>query len=130
MSTSAPTAAASAISAGSSRAGSIRTEAIIDTDAIAANTGVLLAALRRHRPDAQLMAVVKADGYGHGMIPAAHAAVAGGADWLGVVHEHEALALRQAGITTRVLSLLGAPGGGHEAAIRGDVDLTDCACAD
>jgi alanine racemase len=70
------------------------------------------------------MAVVKADGYGHGMIPAAHAAVAGGAQWLGVVHEHEALALRQAGLTTRVLTLLGAPGAAHEAAIRADVDLT------
>ena len=70
------------------------------------------------------MAVVKADGYGHGMIPAARAALAGGAQWLGVVHEHEALALRQAGLTTLVLTLPEAPGAAHEAAIRADVDLT------
>ena len=50
------------------------------------------------------MAVVKADGYGHGMMPAARAALAGGAQWLGVVHEPEALALRQAGLTSRVLA--------------------------
>jgi alanine racemase len=80
--------------------------------------------MHQHVGGVPLMAVVKADGYGHGMIPAARAAVAGGAQWLGVVHEHEALALRQAGLTTRVLCLLGAPGAPHEAAIRADVDLT------
>lgn len=95
-------------------------EALIDLDAVARNVG----AMREHVRGTPVMAVVKADGYGHGMIPAAHAAVAGGAQWLGVVHEHEALALRQAGLTTRVLTLLGAPGAAHEAAIRADVDLT------
>ena len=95
-------------------------EALIDLAAVARN----VEAMRGHVGGTQLMAVVKADGYGHGMIPSAQAAVAGGADWLGVVHEHEALALRQAGITTRILTLLGAPGGAHEAAIRGGVDLT------
>ena len=95
-------------------------EALIDLAAVARN----VEAMREHVGGTPVMAVVKADGYGHGMIPAARAAVAGGAQWLGVVHEHEALALRQAGITTRVLSLLGTPGGPHEAAIRADVDLT------
>ena len=95
-------------------------EALIDLAAVARN----VEAMREHVRGTPLMAVVKADGYGHGMIPAAHAAVAGGAQWLGVVHEHEALALRQAGLTTRVLTLLGAPGAAHEAAIREDVDLT------
>jgi alanine racemase len=95
-------------------------EALIDLDAVARNVG----AMREHVRGTPVMAVVKADGYGHGMIPAAHAAVAGGAQWLGVVHEHEALALRQAGLTTRMLTLLGAPGAAHEAAIRADVDLT------
>ena len=95
-------------------------EALIDLAAIAGNVG----AMREHVRGTPLMAVVKADGYGHGMIPAAQAAVAGGAEWLGVVHEHEALALRQAGLATRVLSLLGAPGAAHEAAIRADIDLT------
>ncbi|MCW2906131.1 MAG: alanine racemase [Actinomycetia bacterium] len=107
-------------------------EALIDLAAVARN----VEAMRQHVGGVPVMAVVKADGYGHGMVPAAHAAVAGGAQWLGVVHEHEALALRRAGLTTRVLCLLGAPGGAprgapgggdggaHEAAIRADVDLT------
>ncbi len=95
-------------------------EALIDLAAIAGN----VEAMREHVRGTPLMAVVKADGYGHGMIPAAQAAVAGGAEWLGVVHEHEALALRQAGLATRVLSLLGSPGAAHEAAIRADTDLT------
>ena len=95
-------------------------EALIDLDTVARN----IEAMRQHVGGVPLMAVVKADGYGHGMIPAAHAAVAGGAQWLGVVHEHEALALRRAGLTARVLCLLGAPGAAHESAIRDDVDLT------
>ena len=95
-------------------------EALIDLAAVARN----VEAMREHVRGTPLMAVVKADGYGHGMIPAAQAALAGGAQWLGVVHEHEALALRQAGLTGRVLSLLGAPGAAHEAAIREDVNLT------
>ncbi|HEX3390339.1 MAG TPA: alanine racemase [Streptosporangiaceae bacterium] len=95
-------------------------EALIDLAAVAGN----VEAMREHVRGTPVMAVVKADGYGHGMIPAAHAAVAGGAQWLGVVHEHEALALRKAGLTTPVLCLLGVPGGAHEAAIRADVDLT------
>src|SRR5258708_11516051 len=58
------------------------------------------------------------------MIPAAAAALAGGATWLGVMHVAEALALRQAGLTAPVLCLLGAPGAPHEQAILGDVDLS------
>jgi alanine racemase len=95
-------------------------EALIDLDAVRDN----VAALRAHVGGPRVMAVVKADGYGHGMIPAAIAAQAGGADWLGVVHVHEALALRQAGITARVLCLLGVPGAAHEDAVRQDVDLS------
>ena len=95
-------------------------EALVDLGAVRDN----VAALREHVRGAQLMAVVKADGYGHGMLPGAVAALAGGADWLGVVHVHEALALRRAGITARVLCLLGVPGAAHEDAIRQDVDLS------
>ena len=54
-------------------------EALIDLAAVARN----VEAMREHVRGTPLMAVVKADGYGHGMIPAAHAAVAGGAQWLG-----------------------------------------------
>jgi len=95
-------------------------EALIELGAIKAN----VSALRRHVGGAQLMAVVKADGYGHGMIPSARAAVAGGADWLGVVQIGDALTLRQAGLTVPVLCLLGAPGAAHEEAIRHSVDLS------
>ena len=56
-----------------------RAEVVVDLDAIAANTAAL-----RERVDRPLMAVVKADGYGHGLLPAARAALAGGADMLGV----------------------------------------------
>ena len=52
-----------------------RPEIVVDLDAIAANTAVL-----RERVGRPLMAVVKADGYGHGLVPAARAALAGGAD--------------------------------------------------
>jgi alanine racemase len=95
-------------------------EAFIDLDAITANA----AALAAHVGDAALMAVVKSDGYGHGMVPAAEAAVAGGARWLGVVQLADAIALRRAGLTVPVLCLAGAPGAPHTAAIAAGVDLT------
>ena len=62
------------------------------------------------QPDGQLMVVVKADGYGHGMVPVARAARSAGAEWLGVATGDEALALREAGDTGRVLCWLAAPG--------------------
>jgi len=95
-------------------------EALIDLGAIKEN----VSALARHVGAAQVMAVVKSDGYGHGMIPAAAAALAGGATWLGVVHVADAVALRRAGVTAPVLCLLGAPGAPHEDAIRYDIDLS------
>jgi alanine racemase len=95
-------------------------EALIDLGAIKEN----VSALARHVGAAQVMAVVKSDGYGHGMIPAAAAALAGGATWLGVVHVADAVALRQAGVTAPVLCLLGAPGAPHEDAIRYGIDLS------
>ena len=56
-------------------------EVRVDLDAIRGNVALL-----RAGTDAAVMAVVKADGYGHGMVPAARAALDGGATWLGVVH--------------------------------------------
>src|SRR5947208_16986886 len=50
-----------------------------------------------------MCAVVKADGYGHGAVPAAHAALAGGATWLAVATAEEAAELRHAGIGARIL---------------------------
>jgi alanine racemase len=82
-----------------------------------------VAALRRHVDGPAVMAVVKSDAYGHGLIPVATAALAGGAAWLGVIRVDEALALRGAGLTAPVLCLMSVPGGPHEQAIRHDVDL-------
>ena len=95
-------------------------ETLIDLDAVKGN----VTALRQHANGAALMAVVKSDGYGHGMIPAARAALAGGASWLGVVTVPEALALRGAGLTAPVLCLMGVPGSAHEEAVRHEVDLS------
>jgi alanine racemase len=83
----------------------MRTEAVVDLAAIAAN----VATLKSHTA-AELMAVVKADGYGHGLVASARAALVGGASWLGVAMLEEALALRAAGVTEPVLAWLWTPG--------------------
>src|SRR4051812_37864569 len=70
------------------------------------------------------MAVVKADGYGHGMLPSARAALAGGATWLGVATLGEALELRAAGLTAPVLAWLHAPGVPLHDGVAADVDLS------
>ncbi|MEJ7628855.1 MAG: alanine racemase [Nocardioidaceae bacterium] len=98
----------------------VRAEAVIDLDAIAANT----AALRAHVEDRDVMAVVKADGYGHGMVEAARAARAGGAGWLGVALLDEALALRAAGDRGPVLSWLAVPGERYDAALGAGVEVS------
>ena len=81
-----------------------RTEAVVDLRAITDNVAQLKSGTR-----AELMAVVKADGYGHGLVPSARAALAGGATWLGTAIVDEALALRAAGITAPLLSWLWTP---------------------
>ncbi|MEV4623161.1 alanine racemase [Asanoa sp. NPDC049573] len=73
----------------------------VDLDAIAANVRSVAAAA-----GTDLMAVVKADGFGHGAVPVARAALAAGATWLGVTSSAEALALRAGGISAPVLSWL------------------------
>lgn len=60
-------------------------------------------------PGTTLLAVVKADGYGHGAVPVARAALSGGAGWLGVARVHEGEALREAGIEAPVLLLAEPP---------------------
>ena len=79
----------------------LRSLARIDLGAIQRNTARLVAVAG----GAQVCAVVKADAYGHGMVPAAGAALAGGAAWLGVATAVEAAGLREAGHTCRVLVL-------------------------
>ena len=93
----------------------------VDLDAIAGNVEVL----RRHAPGAALLAVVKADAYGHGLVPAARAALAGGADWLGTALLQEAVALRQEGVTAPILAWLWAPDDPDLAAcVRNDIEVT------
>ncbi|SFD91151.1 alanine racemase [Blastococcus tunisiensis] len=96
-----------------------RAEIVVDLDAIAANTALL-----RERVGRPLMAVVKADGYGHGLVPAARAVLAGGADCLGVTVLDEALALRSAGVTAPVLSWLHNPGTDFVPALERDVQVS------
>jgi len=91
----------------------------VDLGAIRANVTRL-----REGTSAEVMAVVKADAYGHGMIPAAQAALAGGATWLGVCTLDEALTLRRAGITAPVLAWLLAPGLELHEAVSANVDLS------
>jgi alanine racemase len=95
-------------------------EARVDLGAIRGNVEAL-----RARTSAEVLAVVKADAYGHGLLPSARAAVAGGATWLGTALVDEALALRAAGITApRVLTWLLGPGERWGDAIRADIDLS------
>ena len=79
--------------------------------------------LRRALDSAELWAVVKADAYGHGAVESARAALAGGADWLGVAEIAEGLALREAGITAPVLAWLHEPDEDFAEAARANLDL-------
>jgi alanine racemase len=92
----------------------------VDLDALAAN----VRALRAHAPSSEFMAVVKADAYGHGLLPVARTAVDAGATWLGVAQFPEAFELRDAGLTTRLLTWLSVPGSDFAGAIARDVDLS------
>ncbi|WP_374109421.1 alanine racemase [Actinotalea sp. K2] len=94
--------------------------AVVDLAALSANVSVLADLA----PGAAVMAVVKADGYGHGLVPSARAALAGGATWLGAAQIGEALALRAAGVGGRVLTWLYAPGAPLAAALEADVDVS------
>jgi alanine racemase len=94
----------------------------IDLDAIRDNVATL-----RASTTAEVMAVVKGDGYGHGMLPSARAALAGGATWLGVCTLDEALELRHGGITAPVLAWLLAPGLPLHRGVAADVDLSAAA---
>ena len=91
----------------------------IDLDAVRHNV--------RHIADvvspARLMAVVKADGYGHGARQVARAALESGASWLGVAHISEALDLRAAGIEAPILAWLHTVESDFGAAIRNGIDI-------
>lgn len=90
----------------------------IDLGAVADNT-----ALFAQRANGRLMAVVKADGFGHGAVDVARTALAHGAGSLGVTSVEEALSLRDAGVAAPVLSWLNAVDADFEAAVRRGIDL-------
>ena len=94
-------------------------EALVDLGAIEHNVRLLC----EHAGGAQVMAVVKADGYGHGATQAARAALAAGAAELGVATVGEALALRADGITAPILAWLHPPGLDFGPALLADVEI-------
>jgi alanine racemase len=91
----------------------------IDLDAIRHNVARL-----RAGTNAEVMTVVKADAYGHGMVPVARAALDAGASWLGVCTLNEALTLRAAGIEAPVLAWLLTPGLPLHLGVEARVDLS------
>ncbi|WP_370745846.1 alanine racemase [Mycolicibacterium brumae] len=104
---------------GHSTAPSVTPTALVDLDAIAAN----VATLREFAGSAQVMAVVKADGYGHGAAAVARAALAAGAAELGVATLGEALTLRADGVAGPLLAWLHPPGTDFAPALTADVQL-------
>ncbi|WP_334149669.1 alanine racemase [Microbacterium sp.] len=87
-------------------------------DAVAANVRRVQAVT-----DARIMAVVKADGYGHGSLTVAESAIAAGATWLGVTDVAEAVALREAGVDVPILSWLNPAGADARVAARNRIDI-------
>lgn len=97
------------------------THAIIDLDRYTSNIRLLQAMAG---PDRELMAIVKANAYGHGAVECAAAAFAAGATYAGVARIDEALELRRAGVTGRIL-VIGPPNPAEAAvAISNQVELT------
>jgi alanine racemase len=72
----------------------------------------------------EVMAIVKANAYGHGAVPVALAALRGGATWLGVARDVEALELRRAGLECPILLLGFTPAGRFDEMIANRVSLT------
>lgn len=101
----------------------LRAWAEIDLAAIHGN----VLRLREAAGPAEVMAVVKADAYGHGLLPSAAAARSAGATWLGVALLEEALALRDAGDEGRLLAWLPTPGDRFADCVRADIDLNAAA---
>jgi alanine racemase len=101
--------------AGHGTARFVRAEAIIDLAAIRANRAHL-----QQQTNADVMVVVKADAYGHGILPVARTLRQEGVTWLGVALPSEAMALREAGDTGRILAWLTVPG---------DADVRRCVAA-
>ncbi|MDN7120038.1 alanine racemase [Nocardioides sp. ChNu-153] len=97
-----------------------RPEVVVDLAAVRHNVRVL----RERVAPAAMMTVVKADGYGHGMVEVARAARAAGTDWLGVATPAEALVLRAAGDEGPLLCWLTMPGEDLAPVVAAGVDVT------
>lgn len=77
-------------------------------------------------PQVKLMAVVKANGYGHGAVPVTRAAIGAGADWVAVAIVEEGAALRKAGISAPILVLGVTPAALHQELLDYDLRATVC----
>jgi alanine racemase len=95
--------------------------AVVEVDllAIAQNLRLIKA-----KTSAQVLAVVKADAYGHGLIPVAKAAVAAGADWLGTALLEEGIALRAGGVKAPLICWLTPLGEDLKTAVKNNIDLS------
>jgi alanine racemase len=97
----------------------------VDLDAIAGNVRALAAEVA----PARLLAVVKADAYGHGAVPVARTVAEAGAAWLGVALVEEALELRGAGVSTPLLVLSEPHPAAADACAEGGIAVTLCTTA-
>lgn len=97
----------------------VRAEIVVDLAAIRHNVRTLAAHV-----GTDVMVVVKADAYGHGLLPVARAAREAGAAWLGAATMDEAVALRDAGDTGRILTWLAVPGEDRAPAVERGIDVT------
>jgi alanine racemase len=94
--------------------------AYVDLAAIRDNVKVL----QNLAKNSEVMAVVKADAYGHGLIPVAKAARQGGATWLGTALLEEAISLRNSGDSGRILTWLGSPNDKWQECIDLGIDIS------
>jgi len=96
----------------------MRAEARVDLDRLSSNINRL-----KDAAGTSLMAVVKADAYGHGLVEVGLAAEKAGADWLGVALLEEAIKLRTHGVRVSILAWLVSPGSDFKSAVDHDIDL-------
>ena len=95
-----------------------RAEFLIDLSALNSNISRL-----KKECVVDILAVVKADAYGHGLIRVSHAALNAGASWLGVALLEEAITLRENGVEAPILAWLVSPGSDFESAITHNIDI-------
>jgi alanine racemase len=97
----------------------MRAHVEVDLSAIAHNIE-----LAKSQTSSQVLAVVKADAYGHGLIHVANAALKAGASWLGTALLEESIALRKSGITAPIIAWLTPSGEDFKSALSLNIDLS------